>query len=79
VKYSIDRMTPEQQDVYTKIIGRIPEPFRQYAWDTAWDEYHAYGYTEIFARLTDIVDVFEKIAAEYRRELYFEFQERSNQ
>jgi len=39
-------------------LNSIPEKFRDKIWNKAWDDGHAYGYSEVYYKLLDLVDIF---------------------
>ena len=39
-------------------LNTIPEKFRDKVWNKAYEDGHAYGYTEVYYKLLDLVDIF---------------------
>ena len=39
-------------------LNTIPEKFREKVWNKAYEDGHAYGYSEIYNHLIDLVDIF---------------------
>lgn len=42
-------------------LTRLPQATQARVWGYAWDKGHAYGYTEVWSYLNDLVDLFDGI------------------